>query len=269
VKILFVADVFGAPGRGAVAALVHRLRVEGEADVVVANGENLASGRGITKKLADELFASDVDVITTGNHVWDRKEVLREIERLPRVLRPANFPPGVPGSGTAIFTTRDRLRLGVANLQGRTFMHDIDCPFRAADRIMEQFEGHTDAVLVDFHAEATSEKIAMGWYLDGRAGAVVGTHTHVQTADERVLPGGTAYITDAGMTGPHDSVIGAVKEGAIRRFLTPIPERLSPAVGDIKLCGVWIDIDENTGAAREIVRVRRDWDPDVPETEAL
>ena len=259
-KILFVGDVYGQPGRRATADLIPKLLQSHGIDFCVVNGENAAGGFGITEKIARKFRAYGADVITTGNHVWDRKDSVAYICATEEVLRPANFPPGVGGFGWGVFQSRSGVPVGVICLQGRTQLPNLDCPFRAAQSIIEEIRSQTPVVFVDFHAEATSEKIAFGWFLDGKASAVVGTHTHVQTADERVLPNGTAYITDAGMTGPHDSVIGSKKDPIIRRFLNQMPVRFEPAEGDIKLCGVIVDVDETTGKARDIQRLRVDWE---------
>jgi metallophosphoesterase (TIGR00282 family) len=261
VNILFVGDVVGEPGRRAVAAHVAALRDQGKIDFCVANAENAAGGFGLTREVADELFALGVDVLTGGNHIWDKKEVLDFIDREKRILRPANYPPGVPGARYGVFTTSSGNRVGVLSLMGRVFMPTTDCPFRCADELVPTIRAETSTILVDIHAEATSEKVAMGWYLAGRVSAVVGTHSHVPTADERILPGGTAYLTDAGMTGPYDSVIGVEKEMAIKRFLTQTPHRFTTATGDPRLSGAIITIDDATGRALAIERVH--W-PAVP-----
>ncbi len=254
-NILFIGDVFGRPGRDLVrrglGPLVHRFA----ADLVVANVENAAGGFGITREVGDGLAACGVDVMTSGNHVWDKKEALDYVAAEPRLLRPANYPAGAPGRGSVLVRTDDGRGVGVINLMGRVFMHPIDDPFTGAMREIEALAGRTRILVVDFHAEATSEKIAMGWHLDGRVSAVIGTHTHVQTADERVLPGGTAYITDAGMTGPHDSIIGTEREPALARFLTGLPSRFEPASGNPRLHGVVVAIDDATGRATAITRL--------------
>ncbi|MDA0747455.1 MAG: TIGR00282 family metallophosphoesterase [bacterium] len=258
-KILFVGDVYGKPGRRAAADLIPRIKAEHSVDFCIVNGENAAGGFGITENIGRKFHAYGADVITTGNHVWDQKESLPYIFSGDRILRPANFPPGVGGVGSGIFQTANGIPVGVACLQGRTNMKSLDCPFRAAREIVETLKKETPVIFIDFHAEATSEKIAFGWFMDGQASAVVGTHTHVQTADECILPGGTAYLTDAGMTGPHDSVIGAEKEPAIQRFLNQMPVRFEPASGDVKLCGALIDVDEKSGKALKIERLRINW----------
>ena len=253
--ILFVGDIYGRPGRRAAAAIIPRLREKLGVEFCIANGENTAGGFGITERIARALHSYGIDAITGGNHIWDQKEAVDYIHQGERILRPANYPPEVGGTGTTILETEGGIPVGVLNLQGRTYLVEIDCPFRVGMREMERLREHTRVVVVDFHGEATSEKMAFGWYADGKASAVIGTHTHVQTSDERILPGGTAYITDAGMTGPHDSVIGVRKELAIRRFLTQMPTKFEPARENIRLCGVLIDVDETTGRARDIERL--------------
>ena len=255
-KILFVGDLYGRPGRRAAAVLIPRLIESHKIDLCVVNSENVAGGFGITENLAKKVKSYGADVITMGNHVWDRKESLPFIASSKDVLRPANFPEGVMGTGSCVVESRGGVPVGVISLQGRTHMKPLDCPFRVGDQLVKELRGRTHTILIDFHAEATSEKIAFGYYVDGRVSAVIGTHTHVQTSDERVLPGGTAYITDVGMTGPHDSVIGAKKEEAIQRFLTQMSVRLEVATDDVELCGVVIDVDESEGKARKIERLR-------------
>jgi metallophosphoesterase (TIGR00282 family) len=254
-NILFVGDIYGRPGRRAASEWIPKLFRQRAIDVCIANGENAAGGFGITEGVAQKLFAYGIDVITTGNHVWDKKEVLEYIGRASALLRPANYPPGVAGRGRLVVRGRNDVPVGVLNLQGRVHMRDIDCPFRVGQDEIEKLRQETSVILVDFHAEATSEKIAFGWYVDGKVSAVIGTHTHVQTGDERILPGGTAYITDVGMTGPYDSVIGAEKRDAIRHFLTQMPTKFTPAKQDIRFCAVLIDVDEETGKARRIERI--------------
>ena len=255
-KILFVGDVYGRPGRRAAAGLIPRLMESRGSDLCVVNAENVAGGFGITENLARKIKSYGADVITLGNHVWDRKETIPFILKSKDVLRPANFPPGVGGAGSCLVRTRNGHPAGVISLQGRTHMRDLDCPFRVGQHLLHELRKEASIVLVDFHAEATSEKIAFAHYVDGQASAVIGTHTHVQTSDERVLPGGTAFITDVGMTGPHDSVIGAGKGEAIQRFLTQMSVRLEVATGDVQLCAVDVDVDEDTGKARSIQRLR-------------
>jgi 2',3'-cyclic-nucleotide 2'-phosphodiesterase len=255
VRILFVADVIGSPGRRALKQLLRLVRADVRADAVVANGENSAGGFGITPEIVREFLDEGVDVITTGNHVWDKKEILPVLASEPRLLRPANYPPGNPGRGDVVVDVGS-VRLAVLNLQGRTFMTPIDDPFRAADGLLEALKDTADVVAVEFHAEATSEKQAFARYLDGRVACVVGTHTHVQTADERILPRGTAQITDLGMTGGLDGIIGMKAEISLERQRTLTRgERLQPADGDLHLQGAVVDVDEATGLARGIERV--------------
>ena len=254
-RILFVADVIGNPGRRVVKGLLRLVRNETGADAVVLNGENSAGGFGITPETAQEFFGLGVEVITTGNHVWDKKEILPYIAREPRLLRPANYPPGNPGKGSVVVGVGP-VRLGVMNLQGRVFMSAIDDPFRAADQLLAEMKGEADVIVVDFHGEATSEKQAFSRYLDGRVAAVVGTHTHVQTADERILPKGTAAITDLGLTGGLGGVIGMKAEISIQRqLLQARGERMQPADDDLHLQGAVVDVDPATGRARSIERV--------------
>ncbi|MDQ6742533.1 MAG: TIGR00282 family metallophosphoesterase [Candidatus Dormibacteraeota bacterium] len=255
-RILFVADVVGRPGRDAVVALLPALKAEHEPHLTIVNGENSAGGSGITAKTAAEIRAAGADLITTGNHVWDQKQFVDEIGQLEDVLRPQNFPPGVPGRGAAVVTA-DGEQVLVMNLQGRVFMPDLDDPFRAADQVLS---AHPEVRIVfcDMHAEATSEKQAMGWHLDGRVSAVVGTHTHVPTADHRILPGGTAYVTDVGMVGPRDSVIGVNKDAALKRFLTGMPYRFETAGGIVTFNSVLVTISRPTGRAVSIQRIDRE-----------
>src|SRR5436853_6539731 len=254
-RVLFVGDIVGSPGRQIVRDRLADVVAQRQIDLVIANGENSASGFGITPRLAEELLKMGIDVLTGGNHSWDRKEILGFLPHEPRLLRPANFPEGNAGSGLYLGTAKNGVKYAVLNLQGRVFMTPIDDPFRKADSELTKIPEDVALVFVDFHAEATSEKISMGWYLDGRVTAVVGTHTHVPTADERVLPGGTAYITDVGMTGPYDSVIGVKKEQIMARFLNNMPVRFEAATGDVRLSGVVVDCDEATGHARKIQRI--------------
>jgi len=257
VRILFIGDVVGRAGRRAVREVLPLLKREEEIDFVVANGENAAGGIGITPEKAEELLSMGVDVITSGNHIWKKREILPYLDRHPRILRPANYPPGAPGRGSGVYTARDGTRVAVLNLEGRVFMRPLESPFRVSEQQIEILKGQTPIVIVDFHAEATSEKMAMGWFLDGEVTAVIGTHTHVQTSDERILPGGTAYITDAGMTGPVNSVIGMKKEIAIQGFLTQLPNRFEVATGEVELQGVILEVEETTGRALEIRRIKR------------
>lgn len=255
-RILFIGDIVGSAGREIVISRLASIIAEHKVDLTIANGENSASGFGITPRLADELFAAGVEVISGGNHSWDRKEIFDYMPHEPRLLRPANFPPGCPGRGLYLGTSKAGVGYAVLNLQGRVFMPPLDCPFRTADRELENVPPGVKVTLVDMHAEATSEKQAMGWYLDGRVSVVLGTHTHVATADERILPNGTAYITDVGMTGPHESVIGMESGAMVKRFLDALPAKFEVASGDVRLNAVLIDVDETTGRARSIARLR-------------
>lgn len=252
--ILFLGDVVGEPGLRAVQARLPGLVAETGARLVIANGENSAAGLGITGAAARTLFSAGVHVITTGNHVWDKKEILGRLEHLPRLLRPANYPPGTPGTGWCTVEV-DGVPVGVANLSGRIFMDPLDCPFQGADAVFARFPPEVRVRLLDFHAEATSEKQAMAWYLDGRVTAVLGTHTHVATADARVLPGGTGFITDVGMTGVLDSVIGVSVPRAVERFRTRIPRGHAVAEGEATVCGVLLVADLDTGRCVRIQRV--------------
>jgi metallophosphoesterase (TIGR00282 family) len=254
-RILFIGDIVGSPGREMINKHLAELVARERADLVIINGENSAAGFGITPKIAEELFALGADVITGGNHSWDRKEILEYIPNEPRLLRPANFPKS-PGRGLFVGTSRGGVRYGVLNLQGRVFMTQLDCPFRTADSELARIPPDVKIIFVDMHAEATSEKQAMGWYLDGRVSVVVGTHTHVATADERVLPNGTAFITDVGMTGPHESVIGMDRASMVKRFLDSMPTKFEVAIGDARINAVIADVDDATGRARSIARVR-------------
>jgi 2',3'-cyclic-nucleotide 2'-phosphodiesterase len=253
-NILMVGDVFGEPGRSAVQRLLPRLRQELAVDLAVVNVENAAAGFGVTPHLARSLLDHGADVMTSGNHIWDKKEIVEYITRENLLLRPANFPAGTPGAGWVTVKAGPH-RVAVLNLMGRVFMAPIDCPFRKADEVLPELRRETPIVVVDMHCEATSESMAMGWYLAGRVSAVVGTHRHVQTADERILPGGTAYITDLGMTGPVDSVIGVDKDLIIQRFLSQMPVRFEPARGPAALRGVLITVDPESGRASGIRRI--------------
>lgn len=254
-KILFIGDIVGKPGRTAVRELLHGLIADKGIDLVIANCENAAAGFGVTREIVEDLYSYRIDVLTSGNHIWDKKEVLDYISDYETLLRPANYPPGVPGRGSVIMPTSSGAYVGVLNLAGRVFMQPIDCPFRTAEKEIQLLKKKANIIIVDMHAEATSEKIAMGWFLDGRVSAVVGTHTHVQTADERILPGGTGYITDAGMTGPFDSVIGTRTETVLDRFLLQMPNKFDVAKGDVRLQGVLFDIDTKSGRTEAIERV--------------
>lgn len=257
--ILFIGDIVGSPGRGAVAKLLPKLKDELQLDFVVANAENAAGGSGITPSVADELLGYGVDLLTSGDHIWKKKEILEIIDKTRRILRPANYPESTPGVGSCAMESKsiNGVVVGVINLVGRVFMQAVECPFQTAKREIEKLKKDTSVILVDIHAEATSEKIALGYFLDGLVSAVVGTHTHVQTADERILPKGTAYITDLGMTGPYNSVIGQRVDQIIQRFLTGMPTRFEVATEDIQLHGVVLDIDSQTGRAKSIERIQR------------
>ena len=255
VKILLIADIVGKPGRQALSRELHRLVDRHALDLVIANGENAAGGFGLTEDVARELYEQGVHVLTSGNHIWDKRESFDFISREDRLIRPANYPDGSPGRGSIISVTAAGTKVAVLNLEGRVFMNNLECPFRVADREISRLRTITPIIIVDFHAEATSEKLSLGWYLDGKVSAVIGTHTHVQTADERILPGGTAYISDAGMTGSFDSVIGIKKELAIEKFLTLLPVRFEVAKKDIRLNGVVVEIDEQSGRALTIERI--------------
>jgi metallophosphoesterase (TIGR00282 family) len=252
-NILFVGDIFGSPGRRIVADHLQDIVQANHIDLTIANGENAAGGFGITPAIAEELFALGLDVMTSGNHVWDKRELFDYLARQPRLLRPANYPEA-PGKGVITYRARNGVECAVINLQGRTYMPNTDCPFRKADQILNELGPAVKVKFVDFHAEVTSEKIAMGWYLDGRVSAMVGTHTHVPTADTRILPGGTAYQTDCGMTGPYQSVIGVQTDIIIQRFLTGLPVRMEAARLGPELHAVIVDVDEATGKARAIRR---------------
>jgi metallophosphoesterase (TIGR00282 family) len=252
-NILFIGDIFASPGRRIVADHLQDIVQSNSIDLAIANGENAAGGFGITPSIAEELFALGLDVITSGNHVWDKRELYDYFARQPRLLRPANYP-DAPGRGVVAIRARNGVECAVLNLQGRTYMPPIDCPFRAADRLLEELDPAVKVKFVDFHAEVTSEKVAMGWYLDGRVSAVVGTHTHIPTADTRVLPGGTAYQTDCGMTGPYGSVIGVDTAIILQRFLTGLPVRMEASKNSPELHAVIVDVDESTGKARTIRR---------------
>jgi len=254
-RVLFIGDIFGRPGREIARRAVPALIERESLDFVIANVENSTAGFGVTGDIADTILEYGVDVMTTGNHVWDKKEVLDYIPRQAKLLRPANFPAGVPGRGSYLGRTRTGEPIGVINVMGRIFMQPLDDPFTSVLKEIEALRAKARVIIVDFHAEATSEKIAMGWHLDGRATAVFGTHTHVQTADERILPKGTAYLTDAGMTGPHDSIIGVTTEVALGRFLNSMPVRFESATGPGRLNAVIVTADQATGRATAIERL--------------
>ncbi len=256
-NILFIGDIVGSPGREAIKELVPSFKKDKTADFVIANAENAAGGSGITSRVAEELFVSGVDVITSGDHIWKKSDIFELINREDRILRPLNFPPGAPGRGYGVFKSASGAKIGVVNVNGRVFMEPLECPFKTVSRAVEELAKDTKIILVDIHAEATSEKVALGRYLDGRVSAVFGTHTHIQTADEKILPKGTAYITDVGMTGPYDSVIGRRVEDVLTRFLSSIPVKFEVAQGDIQLCGALVEIDDSTGKAVSLSRVQK------------
>lgn len=254
-KIIFIGDIVGRPGREVIKNSLSALKKEHGLDFVIANAENAAAGSGITSSVAEELFDAGVNVLTSGDHIWKKREIFEIINEEERILRPVNFPSGSPGRGYGIFKTKEGLKVGVINVNGRVFMEALECPFKTTKQAGEELKKETNIIIVDIHAEATSEKVALGWYLDGKVSAVLGTHTHIQTADERILPCGTAYITDVGMTGPYDSVIGRRKEDVLERFITCVPTRFEVAEGNVQLHGVILDVDENTGQALSIIRV--------------
>lgn len=253
-RIMFIGDIVGSPGRDIWKTYAGRIRSKFKQQLTIVNGENAAAGKGITKKIYHELLEAGADILTMGNHTWDKKEIHDFIDEADQMVRPANFPPGTPGTGIR-YMKINKHHVAVINLQGRTFMPPIDCPFQKADELIKEASKKTPIIFVDFHAEATSEKQAMAWYLDGRVSAVVGTHTHVPTADERILPQGTAYLTDAGMTGPHDGILGMEREVIINRFLTSLPGRFEVTKGREQLNGVYIDVDETSGKASKIKRL--------------
>ena len=256
-RIFLIGDIFGRPGRRLIEEKLAGLLQEYEIDFCIANIENAAAGFGVTPKIAEELLQAGIDVFTSGNHIWDKRPIIPYLAEQPRLLRPHNYPKGVPGTGIYIGETKKGERVGVLNLQGRVFMAPIDCPFMVGLAAVEEMKKETSVIVVDFHAEATSEKQGLGWYLDGRVSALVGTHTHVLTADERLLPRGTAYITDIGMTGAHDSIIGSDPRLALERFLLQTPNRLEPGTDNLHVTGAIVDVDTSTGRARSIERVNR------------
>jgi len=256
-NILFIGDIVGSPGREAIKILLPQLQKEYNLDFVIANAENAAGGSGITLKIAQELFDCGVNVLTSGDHIWKKREVFDFINQEENILRPLNFPNGAPGRGFGLFNLKNGLKIGVVNVNGRVFMEALECPFRTSLAAVEILSKETKVIIVDIHAEATSEKIALGWYLDGKVSAVLGTHTHIQTADEKILPAGSAYITDVGMTGPYDSVIGRKVEDVLMRFITAIPTRFEVAKENIQLHGVVLNVDENTGKASSITRIQK------------
>jgi metallophosphoesterase (TIGR00282 family) len=254
-RILFVGDVVGSPGRNMVNEYVPKLKEKYRPNITIINGENAAAGKGITESIYRGFLEVGAQVVTLGNHAWDNREIFEFIDEAKYLVRPANFPEEVPGKGIVYLKVNEDL-VAIINLQGRTFMPAIDCPFKKADELIEEARRHTSMIFVDFHAEATSEKQAMGWYLDGRISAIVGTHTHVQTADERILPGGTAYITDAGMTGLYDGILGVDRDAVMKRFLTGLPSRFEvPKTGRTQLSAVIIDLDKKSGTAKAISRI--------------
>lgn len=256
-NILFIGDIVGNPGRDAVKILLPKIKAEEKIEFTIANAENAAGGAGLTPNIADELLEMGIDVLTTGDHIWDRKEILEIIDKEHRILRPLNYPEGTPGIGSIILNSKSGAKVGVINLVGRVFMQAVECPFKAGIKEVNKIKEQTPIVVVDIHAEATSEKLALCWYLDGLVTAICGTHTHIQTADERIFPRGTAYITDLGMTGPFDSVLGRRPEQIIRRFITGLPTRFEMADSNVQLQGVIIDCDEKTGRANSIKRVQK------------
>lgn len=256
-NILFIGDIVGRPGRDAIKNILPNLRKKEKVDFVIVNGENAAGGSGITPDIAEELFGYDIDVITSGDHIWKKKEIVDFLDKDRRLLRPLNYPDEVPGSGWTVVESERGQKVGVINLVGRVFMQSVECPFRTSKKAVDKILKVTPIIIVDVHAEATSEKIALGWYLDGTVSAVIGTHTHIHTADEKILPEGTAYMTDCGMTGPFDSVIGRRKEQILTRFITQMPARFEMAKDDVQLHGVLVDVNDKTGKAESIKRVER------------
>ena len=255
-KILMIGDIVGQPGRNMVKSIVPRLKKELDLDFVIANAENSAGGNGVTRATADEILSCEVDIITGGNHIWDKRDITDWIDLEPRLIRPANYPPGTPGKGYIITEIDEQTTIAVINLSGRVFMPPMDCPFQKIDLLLKEIGSEADFIFVDFHAEATSEKVAFGYYVDGRVSAVIGTHTHIQTADARILPRGTAYITDVGMTGPYESVLGIRKELAIASFTTQMPQRFDVAKGNAQFNAVLIDLDPGTGKVNGIENIQ-------------
>jgi metallophosphoesterase (TIGR00282 family) len=256
-RVLFIGDIFGKPGRKALFEKLHETIQAHRIDFCVANVENAAGGFGLTPQIADEFLDAEIDVLTSGNHIWDKRAILPYLTQQPKLLRPHNYPEATPGTGLFLGNSRCGVRVAVINLQGRVYMPSLDCPFAVGEATVKEVRKQTKVILIDFHAEATSEKQAFAWYLDGRVSAVARTHTHVQTADERILPRGTAFITDLGMTGPYDSVIGSIPDLALERFLKQIPARLEPASGNLRFCGAVVEIDESSGLATSIERINR------------
>ena len=265
-NILLIGDIVGRPGRVVVERSLIALREQRRIDFVIANCENAAGGAGITPSIADDLFRAGVDVLTSGNHVWKKKEAFDLLKLDHRVIRPANYPDGAPGSGSTIVEALSGQKVGVLNVMGRVFMEALDCPFRTAERELARLKLVTPVIIVDMHAEATSEKVAMGWFLDGKVSCVFGTHTHIPTADERILPQGTAFITDVGMTGPYDSVIGRRVDQILERFLRQLPMRSEVAEGNVQLRGLIIDVDPKTGKAQSVERITQHLNETVPST---
>jgi metallophosphoesterase (TIGR00282 family) len=255
-KILFIGDIVGKPGRQAIQEILERIIADYEIEFTIANGENAAGGMGMTPSIAIEILNQGVDVLTSGNHIWAKKDIIPFLDEENRILRPANYPAQVPGKGAGIYQTEKGEKIGVLNLEGRVFMKNLDCPFRTGEKQVSLLGQQTNIIIVDFHAEATSEKMAMGWFLNGKVSAVLGTHTHVQTNDEKILDEGTAYITDVGMTGPLASVIGIRKQIALERLLTQIPWKFDVAADEIELQGVIVDINSETGRAKDIKKIR-------------
>ncbi len=262
-KALLIGDVIGRPGRVILDRVLRPLREEQRIDLVVANCENVAGGAGVTRNTAEELFRAGVDVLTSGNHVWRKREALELLRQDPRVVRPANYPESAAGTGSTVVETLGGQKVGIINVMGRVFMAPMDCPFRAAERELARLAPQTRVIIVDMHAEATSEKVAMGWFLDGKVSCVFGTHTHIPTADERILPQGTAVITDVGMTGPYDSVIGRRVDQILEKFLSNTPVKSDVAPGNVQLRGLLVEIDEATGKARRVERITRTLDEPV------
>jgi metallophosphoesterase (TIGR00282 family) len=256
-RVLFIGDIIGRTGRKCISHCFPKIKEEFNVDFTIANVENAAGGFGIIPKIADELLSSGIDVLTSGNHIWNKKEIIEYIAQEKRLLRPANYPPDVPGKGTVVVNSENGYTIAVMNLCGRVFMSPLDCPFRVAEMELATLSEKTNIIILDFHAEATSEKVAMGWFLDGKISAVLGTHTHVQTNDAQILPQGTAYITDVGMTGPFDSVIGIKKEIILERFINQIPYRLIPANSDPRLSAVLLDIDDKNGKTISINTIQK------------
>lgn len=258
-KILVLGDVVGDPGRKALREFLPKIKAEGRADFIIVNGENAAGGIGLTPAVAQEMLNYGVDVITSGDHVWKYPEIGEWMDEHPQAIRPINYPEGAPGSGSAIVKSAQGIKVGVINALGRVFLATVDCPFKTVETEIKKLREQTKIILVDIHAEATSEKVALGYFLDGRVSAVVGTHTHIQTADEQILPGGTAYITDLGMVGPYESVLGRDIDSVLRKFLTQMPTRFPVAKNKIRMCGVLIEVDPESGRALRIERVNQEY----------